>query len=159
MGGSKGCIYESFLECHLEEIDLLPGVSQVLERLSPTQTYVAIVSNKTGQYLREEVEYLGWTQHFDKVVGAMDASKDKPDPDPIYFALQDTDITPGEDVWMIGDSETDLECAINAGCRPFFFGDGVFHERFLSLHPNIVHLKNHQELLSLLDDHQLGGPI
>ncbi len=150
---AKDIYYSHFLECHLEEIDLLPGVDEVLERLSPTTTFTAIVSNKTGPYLRDEVTHLGWLHHFDKVVGATDADKDKPDPDPIYFALEGTGIEPGEDVWMIGDSETDLECAINAGCRPIFFGDGDFHERFLSLHPNITRLKNHQELLRMLDEY------
>ena len=46
-----------------------------------------VVSNKAGRYLRAEVTHLGWAPHFGAVVGAGDASADKPDPAPILLAL------------------------------------------------------------------------
>ncbi len=153
---AKETYYKHFLACHLAEIGILPGVEKVLKKLAGTDIYTAIVSNKTGQYLREEVEHLGWTSYFRRIVGATDAANDKPHPDPVHLALEGSGFTPGADVWLIGDSETDLECALNAGCTPLFFGDGHFHERFLERHAasgygTIHRLKNHRELLQLIE--------
>lgn len=148
---ARAIYYKHFLGCHLEELGVLPGVEEVLKKLKGTDIYVAIVSNKTGQYLRDEVDHLGWNKYFRRIVGATDAPRDKPHPDPVFMALADTGIAPGPDVWFIGDSETDLETAGNAGCTPLFYGDGNFHERFLQQHGEIRRLRNHRELLELLE--------
>lgn len=142
--------YRHFLSCHLAEIGALEGVEEVLKYLQTLPVYTAIVSNKTGAYLREEVEHLGWTPYFRRIVGATDAAYDKPHADPVHLALSGSGITPGKDVWFIGDSETDLECAGNTGCTPLFFGNGIFHQRFLDKHGEIRRLQNHRELLELL---------
>ena len=46
------------------------------------------MSNKVGNFLRAEVAHLGWADHFRAVIGAGDATADKPDPAPIHLALQ-----------------------------------------------------------------------
>lgn len=152
---AKEIYHNHFLACHLEEIGMLEGAEDILDALSKTDIYTAIVSNKTGEYLREEVEYLGWTQYFNKVVGATDAAKDKPHPDPVHLALEGSGIEAGEDVWLIGDSETDLECAINTNCIPIFFGDGQMHERFLQHHKTIIRIDNHRNLLATIQQFTL----
>ena len=45
------------------------------------------VSNKQGALLRAEAAHLGWAAHFGALVGAGDASADKPDPAPLLLAL------------------------------------------------------------------------
>jgi phosphoglycolate phosphatase len=79
---------------------------------------LGVVSNKNGRFLREEVQHLGWTGHFDRVVGATDAPADKPSPTPVLLVLQTINIAPGETVWLVGDAPVDVECAMNAGCAP-----------------------------------------
>ena len=122
---ARDVYYNSFIACHLEEIKLLPGAEKTIRKLAEhDDIHIAIVSNKTGKYLRKEVEHLGLSDCFDEVIGATDAEKDKPDKEPLIKALEKTDITQenfGSHVWMVGDSKTDIEAAFNTGCVPVLY--------------------------------------
>ncbi len=151
---AKELYYKSFLNHHLNKLDILPGAYEVLEALSQTPIFVGIVSNKTGEYLRREVTHLGWDHLFDSVIGATDAEQDKPHPAPIHLALKESDITPSQNVWFIGDSATDIACALNANCTPILYGEGLHHHQD---HPidkeileSLLHVKDHAELLTIV---------
>ena len=53
------------------------------------------------------------------------AARDKPAPDPIAVALSAGAIETGEDVWFVGDTGIDLECAHNAGCHAILIRDAA----------------------------------
>lgn len=135
---------------HLTKLYTFPMASDVLELLKTTDIYVALVSNKRGDNLRKELGHIKWLHYFDRVVGATDAAEDKPSPAPVLLAFEGTDITPGEDVWFIGDSVTDMECAHNTGCLPIFYGDDDPTSDRYKHCPPIKHLHNHGELLELI---------
>jgi len=78
--------------------------------------YLAVVSNKTGKYLRKEAAHLGWTEHFGRLIGAQDAERDKPAIDPVIMAMEPSGRALGPDVWFVGDAAIDVECARVAGC-------------------------------------------
>lgn len=127
---ARDVYYKYFLEIHLNEVKLLDGANETLETLRrkklENDIFIAVVSNKTGQYLRDEVAHLGLNGYFDKVIGATDASKDKPHKEPLVLALEGVKLDSHQaykDVWMVGDSRTDIEAAINLGCVPVLFGD------------------------------------
>ena len=82
-----------------------------------------VVSNKTGRYLRAEVAHLGWAAHFGAVVGAGDASADKPDPAPIRLALDRLGACGGPSVWYLGDTALDMQAARAAGVTAVLIGD------------------------------------
>jgi len=113
---------DAFLAIHLERLAALPGAAELLEHLQRTGFYLGVVSNKTGPVLRREAERLGWSRYFGRLVGATDAVADKPDPAPIRMALEGSGIAAGHDVWYVGDTAVDMECALNAGCRPILIG-------------------------------------
>ena len=115
--------FEQFAAIHLERLRLLPGAESLLRNLADMGTILAVVSNKRGPTLRKEAEALGWSHLFHRLVGAMDASRDKPAPEPVLLALEDSGIDPGPDVWFAGDTDIDMECAHNAGCRPVLVRD------------------------------------
>ena len=108
--------YGHFEKTHLERLSPLPESAGVLDELSKMGIYLGIVSNKTGELLRLEVSHLGWDEMFGVVVGAGDAARDKPATDPVEMVLLGSDIAMGPDVWFVGDTKIDVECAINAGC-------------------------------------------
>jgi pyrophosphatase PpaX len=56
-------------------------------------------------------------QHFQVVVGYDDTDNHKPDPEPVFAALDRMALDPGEDVYLVGDSPADIFAARNAGCR------------------------------------------
>lgn len=136
---------------HLQELKPLPMAEEVLRRLRELPIYMAVVSNKKNYNLRAEAEHLGWEHYFDSLVGADDAPHDKPHPDPVHLALEGSGIVPGADVWFLGDTGIDLECAQATGCTPLLYGDhrlereGV-HEGFPFHH----HSRDHTAFLELL---------
>jgi len=110
--------YSRFDEIHITMLNPLEGAAEMLSELSERGLYLAVVSNKRGEYLRKEASHLGWDRHFSRLVGALDAKNDKPSSDPVELALSDSKHKRGGGVWFVGDADIDLECAINADLAP-----------------------------------------
>jgi len=119
-----GDVYQShFRAIHLQRLEALPGAEDTLRYLKTQPVYVAVVSNKKGPNLRKESEHIGWNQYFSKLIGADDASRDKPYPDPAHAAMHGSGVELGGDVWFIGDSVVDMETAHVTGCVPLWYGE------------------------------------
>jgi phosphoglycolate phosphatase len=125
---------EAFEAIHLERLAALSGVVELLDHLHGAGFYLAVVSNKTGRVLRREAEHLGWSRYFARLVGAHDATADKPDPAPIHLALAGSGITAGPLVWYVGDTAVDIECALNAGCVPVLLGPAKPEDAEFGMH-------------------------
>lgn len=99
---------------HLKSLE---PMAHALQALNAIQLPMAIVSNKTHEFLQVEIDHLGWRAHFQSAIGAGHAQKDKPNPAPLLMALSQMSeaLTP-EDILYIGDTETDLMTAQNSGC-------------------------------------------
>ena len=110
--------YRAFESDHLQQLREHAGAGALLSRLAKSDYHLAVVSNKQGYLLRREAEHLGWTGYFRALVGASDAARDKPAVQPVDLALQDSGIPRGPEVWFVGDTDIDMECAVNAGCFP-----------------------------------------
>jgi|TARA_R110002072_G_scaffold2229_6_gene18289 phosphoglycolate phosphatase len=119
--------YCAFQDCHLAALAALPGAEALLAALCDAGLYLALVSNKRGDFLRREMAHLGWGKYFSAAVGANDAGKDKPAIDPVLLALaparasasgpgEARALTPNARVWFVGDTDIDLLCAATAGC-------------------------------------------
>jgi len=101
----------------------LAGAEGLLDAVAACAAMAGVISNKDGPAVRREVCALGWQDRFAAVVGAHDAPADKPDPAPVHLALAGSGIAAGGDVWLVGDTATDLECARRTGCRGILVGD------------------------------------
>jgi len=108
---------DTFTAVHLQRLTAVRDAEPLLEELAGDGYYLAVVSNKTGALLRREAQHLGWSRHFRAVVGAGDASADKPDPAVVHAALSGSGIDPAN-AWLVGDTALDIECAAAAGCVP-----------------------------------------
>ena len=126
---------DRFQAIHIERLTPLPGREAMLRQLSADGHYLAIVSNKTGAVLRAEAEHIGWSSLFGSIVGAGDAHTDKPHHAPVELALRPSGIAPGPDVWFVGDTAVDMECAIAAGCVPVLLGIDETVDEFLQFPP------------------------
>lgn len=151
-----GEIYQkSYRAHHLNRLRALPLAFDTVKKVHEMGLYSMVVSNKKGPNLRQEVEYLGWNVLFDKIIGADDAARDKPHPDPVHMALEQSGIAPAPEVWFVGDSEIDLECAMNTGCTAILYGElAMEHPDFTPTHfqgfPYHAHVRGHADMLSLL---------
>ncbi len=120
---AREVFYDRFRDVHLDMLEPKEGAEALLRLLAGRGVYLGVVSNKLGEHLRREAAYLGWDGLFGRLVGATDAVRDKPAPEPVALALSGSDIAPGEDVWFVGDTWIDLGCARNAGCRGVLIRD------------------------------------
>lgn len=110
--------YGRYGEIHATSIEPIDGISEMLAHNAELGIFQAVVSNKTGDYLRKEASILGWTGYFGPIIGANDAPKDKPAIDPVHMALNDSGFAAGQSIWFVGDTDIDMQCAINADCIP-----------------------------------------
>ncbi|MBK8175601.1 MAG: HAD family hydrolase [Rhodospirillales bacterium] len=144
--------YRRFTQHHMESLKPLPGAETLLHELYEQGTYLAVVSNKKGDYLRREAEHLGWTGLFGRIVGAFDAARDKPAVDPVHLALEGSGYEPGESVWFAGDADVDLECAVNAGCVPVLVRAIPPNPGEFEPHPPAVHVDDCMMLLKVIQN-------
>lgn len=114
---AKTVFHDAFAAIHIDMLETLPGAEELLRYLSGQGVYLGVVSNKTGKFLRQEAAHLGWDGYFGRLVGAGDATRDKPARDPVDMVLTDSNITPGADVWFVGDNLVDMQCAAVSGCH------------------------------------------
>lgn len=143
--------YETFNRIFLDNMQIHDDVEAVLKELSARNVYLAVVSNKRGPLLRAEAEHIGFEQYFDRIVGAGDASADKPDPAPVRMALGESGIAPGPDVWFIGDSHTDMICAHNTGCTPILIETKTPPEDMLKNNPPAHRFRRHGDLMEFIN--------
>lgn len=154
---ARNIYYKSFLTHHLDKLTILEEAEDTLKDLKKAGIPMAVVSNKTGDYLREEVAHLGWEHYFTSVIGATDVAEDKPSAMPAHEALKRIGIKPGYGIWLVGDSITDLECAFNAGITPVFYGERDVPESYRTEFPHRVkdlqtlfHARNHGALRTFI---------
>jgi len=151
-----GDIYQQhYRRNHLTNLESLPFAEKVLKQVRARGLYNVVVSNKKGPNLRQEIEHIGWNHYFDNIIGADDAARDKPFVDPVHLAFEKTSIKPSANVWFIGDSEIDLECALNTGCTAILYGElAKDHPDYTPTHyhgiPYHAHVMGHEALLELL---------
>ncbi len=143
---------KTYRSIHLEHLKAMEDAETMLENLhKKTDIFVAVVSNKSSGNLQKEVNHINWKRFFKSVVGATDAPEDKPSPAPVHLALSGSSLKPDEDIWFVGDSVTDMECAHNSGCLPVFFGDRDMNDgAFVHCPPKVI-FKDHQSLIAALE--------
>ncbi len=142
--------YAQFEVIHLTMLEKLPGAEALLHWLYTQKLPLFVVSNKRGDYLRQQADALKWTKYFVALVGSQDASRDKPERDPVDKALAHAAMLPDSNVWFVGDTAIDMLCAKNAGCFPIFIGSQV---DIAALNPPLA-FSNCQDLEILLKDIQ-----
>lgn len=121
---ARGIFYAELERSHIAMLTPLPGADAVLAGFAESGLPMAVVSNKTGDYLRKEIAHLGWGPRFASVFGAGDLARDKPAPDAVFAFLDRVGLAPGHDIWFVGDSLVDVEAAHAAGCCAVFVGGG-----------------------------------
>ncbi len=119
-----GEIYKkTYRSINLERLELLPSARELIDLITKKGILQFIVSNKIGLTLRKEAEKLKVDKDFFAIIGAQDSAYDKPDKAPLELALMGSDIDPKKDeIWFVGDTIADVECAYNSGCRPIVYG-------------------------------------
>ncbi len=116
---------------------------------------VAIVTSKAGWLARKGLDYVGLGAHFDVIVGCDSCERHKPDPQPVYVALERLGYG-SDDAVFVGDSVHDMEAGNAAGVTTIAALWGPFTREDLAVSRPAHYLNRMADLPRLLSDMQSG---
>lgn len=111
----------------LETVELYPGVRETLCELAARGWKLGVNTAKPAFATHAILEHFGLKGLFaSAVIAGGDCDEMKPSPKPLVECARLMGRTLSPDDWMVGDSWTDVECAMNAGVKGAFcaFGFG-----------------------------------
>lgn len=120
--------YSFFEKNHLKYIKEIPPAKDLISYLCEQGYLLGVVSNKKKDLLSREIKHLNLTNFFSVVIGAGDATQDKPSPEPIKLAINEINKKHNKtygciDILYVGDSDVDIKTAENIGCPIFFINN------------------------------------
>ena len=118
-----GLCYEVFAEVDKLSLTMfgkllkpINGALPLLDALHKKGCRVAIATTDRGERARLAMDFLGFGDKIDLIVGADDVGKPKPDPEIAHIIMNNLKVDPLNTV-IVGDAETDVLVGINAGLR------------------------------------------
>jgi phosphoglycolate phosphatase len=107
------------------------GELELLIEMREFDVRLGILTNRDREFFEKELALVdngAWVDLFETHVCGCDTGKRKPNPEPIFRALENLGAKPGLDCWYVGDSTTDVSAARRAGVTSVFFnGAGWDH--------------------------------
>jgi HAD superfamily hydrolase (TIGR01509 family) len=104
----------------IKNIPLVSGVAEMLQTLHKSNCRTALITRSYRNLVGPMLEEHGLIGGFDAVVAYEDVKEHKPDPEPLFKAMEELGANPEETV-MVGDSETDLLAGKRAKVDTYLF--------------------------------------
>lgn len=98
----------------LDEIPVMPGLVDLLEKLSSKNYPMAVASSSYPEIIKIILEKTGLRKYFDVVVSSQEAGKSKPEPDVFLLAARKLGIS-AKDCLVVEDSANGIKAAQAAG--------------------------------------------
>ena len=102
---------------HTKKTRLLKGAKEAVKLAYDSNAILGVVTTKTGKYSIELLEHFGLMKYFSTLVGSEDVKRHKPNPEPIYLALNRLNVADSSTIYMIGDTCMDMVAAKRAGIK------------------------------------------
>ena len=102
--------YEYIEKCHTECLSPMSGAADLLESCHKVGLECYLLTNKKTKFINEELQKLGFTKYFKKVVAAGEYAEDKPHPIACH-AVFDNHLPAAGEIVVIGDGEADVKTA------------------------------------------------
>ncbi|GAG86124.1 unnamed protein product [marine sediment metagenome] len=110
-------IEAEYKKCWADTTGTYAGIPELLDGLTERNISMAILSNKPHSFMQLIVDKFFSSWHFEVVLGARDSCPRKPDPAAVR-EIADIFELRMEDILCIGDTDTDMQTAHNAGLLP-----------------------------------------
>jgi len=110
--------YQAYYKDHTSDRTApYPGIEAMLEALSARGVRLAVFSNKPHADVQTVVKHYFPTVPFEVVRGQIEGVPVKPDPAGALAVAREMGLTPADFLYL-GDTGTDMACAVNAGMHP-----------------------------------------
>ena len=94
-------------------------VKKALTRLKSNGKLLGIVTSNNVKHVEDVLRFLDFDRNlFSVIIGNDDTKKHKPNPEPIYKAMERLSLTDKSSICYVGDALDDKKAAINAGVTP-----------------------------------------
>ena len=93
---------------------LLPNAKETIE-LASTFARLGIVTTKTTQYTIPLLENFGLMEYFETIIGRQEVVNPKPHPEPVLKALENMNLKPNKNIFIVGDTKLDIIAGNEAG--------------------------------------------
>jgi len=139
-----------------DDSELFPGARETLLLLREAGFELAIATGKGRTGLEKVLKHTELESMF-SVTRCSDETRSKPHPQMLEEILQETGIE-AENALMVGDTEYDMNMAIQAGVHPVAVSYGVHERGRLMAHQPLACLDTISELVDWLAEQQLLDP-
>ena len=99
------------------QLEPFPGVVDVLDALRADGLELAVVTSKISWGATGELTRTGLLDRFATVVGHDDCDRHKPEPDPLFVAMERMALDEPGQIAYIGDTPSDVKAGRAAGCH------------------------------------------
>lgn len=110
-------VYRGYQHEHFYDlIDVFPGVLSTLEALREAGIQLGLVTSRLRYTTEMGLEKYDMAKYFDVIITCEDTEEHKPDPEPVFAALEKLQAKVKETI-MVGDTTFDILCGKNAGIK------------------------------------------
>jgi len=99
---------------HDELIQVVAGISELLDDLHAAGARTGVVSSKRAETVRLGLRAVGLADRIDVVAGQDEVTRHKPDPEPLLYAARQLGVSAADCVY-VGDATVDVVAALAAG--------------------------------------------
>lgn len=139
--------WESKMKTNFKDVQIFPGIVDLLEGLREKGLLLAIVTSKNKSEFVDEVTPFGLNSYFQAVITASDTLKHKPNPEPVLKGLDELHVL-AEQAIYVGDAVYDLRSGKAAGTKFALATWGAkFHSEFEQADYQLQHP---QDLLQII---------
>lgn len=148
--------YQFYLQVYQPELTVpAADAKDFLSLCLKNNIAIHIISNKERSLLLKEVKLCYPDISFTGILAYGDAQANKPSAEPVKKALQYVPYSiNAQNVWLVGDSLPDTECAYNANIQPILIGHNIKDEVYLNTKrhttPALIEVASFNELTDLL---------
>ncbi|MDO5021850.1 MAG: HAD family hydrolase [Eubacteriales bacterium] len=91
------------------------GIIEMLDELKKAGCILIVYTNKDNSDAQDVISYYFKDKYFDKIQGRVDGFPPKPDPALAKNILKTMGLEEGVELYYLGDTKTDMQCARNIG--------------------------------------------
>jgi pyrophosphatase PpaX len=136
---------------HDELVKEFAGVTETIQTLKERGYKLAVVTTKRHDVTLKGLRLMNLEQFFEVIVAYDHVTKTKPDPEPIFKALEQLDSTPSETI-MVGDNFHDILAGKNAGTLTAGVAWSIKGRDYVASYEPDYMLENMTDLLTILGE-------